>query len=286
MTDSFIGIHNLGTTCHIESAIQVLFTIKPLVKAISELEIKRSPIKELFDIFSAMQAHIDNHFQSTDVISPMMFISALGRRWFNQQDCDDTFIHIANAISTEFSHGTRNIMNDLFHIKTSWIVNSIDESGKEIAVKQNKNPFTQSAMIRSNDVMESLTAEKSKLVSLSTSQIFVISIQRQADDKKFKPYMKRYQFPVQLDLSEISDGPYKKYDLFAIIAYSEHHFITFQKIDLQWYTIDDENVYEFNHELIPCLFDGEEQNALWECTDSRKWIAKLLFYKEEHFEIN
>ena len=283
-TDMFVGIHNLGTTCHIDAIVQVLFIIKPLIKSMPDFDLSKSPIKELWDIFSAMQDHIDNRGQSTYVISPEVFITALGHKWFSAQDADDTFNQIVTTISKE-STGPGNIINDLFQIKTSWNVKITDESGEKITKVQSMNSMTYSTLINYNGVMESLAAQKSKLVTLTTSPIFVLNIQRPSENVKFKAYMKSFTFPMHLNLSNISDGPYKKYDLFAIIAYAEFHFISFERIGMQWYVFDDENVYKCNDEHIMCLVGGEQQNILWEHTKPRKWTAKMLFYKEEHFDL-
>ena len=62
--------------------------------------------------------------------------------------------------------------------------------------------------------------------------------------------------------------------------------ITFNKINDQWYVFDDENVYQCNEDMIQFLYGGVDNNPLWDLTSGIKWVAKMLFYREIHFNIN
>lgn len=99
---------------------------------------------------------------------------------------------------------------------------------------------------------------------------------------------------MRLDISEYSSNSNKHYKLMAIIAYASLHFISFINIKDSWYVFDDENVYECSEDLLVGLFGGitngknEEEsvklNPLWQRTAQYKWVAKLLFYKEENYQ--
>ena len=112
-------------------------------------------------------------------------------------------------------------------------------------------------------------------------RILVINLCRLPETTTYKHYETKFTFPLNLNLSKISTGEKKFYNLFGVIAYAARHFIAFVKKGDQWVIFNDDTAYNCEEKWIKCLVGGMEDqhtNELWEITGQR-WIARLLFYE-------
>ena len=76
----------------------------------------------------------------------------------------------------------------------------------------------------------------------------------------------KFTFPTILNLTNISTADQVSYELFAVIAYADHHFVSFVKKNGKWMIYDDDKVYECKETYITDLYGGcvlQEQNELW-----------------------
>ena len=70
------------------------------------------------------------------------------------------------------------------------------------------------------------------------------------ETETYKHSETKFHFPLNLDLRRISTGEKKQYELFAIIAYADMHFISFVKQNEEWMIYDDEKTFKCNEECI------------------------------------
>ena len=279
VSEQFIGIKNQGSTCHLNAVLQTIFMINPFVKIITESNINASPSQELAAIFHQMIVCQHNQNACDHVIFTKELTRSLGRKWLSMQDPIDTFEFLMKKISENLTiMKSDDNITDIFGIR--FIVQH------KITKKQyTENWLSLSLYIQYEDVYEALEMQIFSMEKFYPPPILVIQTCRPRETAEFKCHMKRYSFSLTLDLSNISNNNNKHYELFSIIAYASLHTITFNKINDQWYVFDDENVYTCDEEMISCLYGGEESNSLWEHTQGLKWTAKILFYREIHYNI-
>ena len=279
VSTQFIGIKNQGSTCHLSAVLQTLFMINPFVRIVTETNVNASPMQELASIFQQMIKYQDNHEADDHVISTKELTKSLGRKWMSMQDPVDTYEFLMKKICENLASMELNGM-----IANTFCIKCIVQH-KVTRRQYSENWFSFNLYIQYEDVYEALEMQRTSMEMFYPPPILAVQTCRPRETNEFKWHMKKYSFPLTLDLSNISNNDNKNYELFSIIAYASLHLITFNKINGQWYVFDDENVYTCNEEMISCLYGGEESNLLWERTHGLKWVAKILFYKEIHYNI-
>ena len=278
-TYKYIGIQNQGATCHINAVLEVMFMIKPLVNLVSEARYRSSFSRELSLIFDAMKSSQDNSTPKKYAITTKLLTKQIGLKWIAMQDSVDTYEFFMKKISQSLSSTKKEYINEIF--STKCIVKH-----KVTQKSYTENWLVFSLYIQFDDVLIALETQRAAMEMFYPPPILVIQICRAVEKAETNQFQKRYAFPLTLDISSISNNDNNKYELFSIIAYASLHMITFNKINDQWYVFDDENVYQCNEDMIQFLYGGVDNNPLWDLTSGIKWVAKMLFYREIHFNIN
>ena len=262
-TNEVIGIKNQGTTCHLISVLQVIYFIPELKAEIGELaKSQAQPCLELSSIFDVLTKK-EQRFATTNKLTRV-----LGKQWLEAADCSESYEELLKLIKTNLEkHDSDNMANfeELLITNTQ----NAEETGQWYFLPV---PYEENE----SDLQDTLPRYIQRYSSFSPSKVFSIVLQRASHVS----YEYKYTFPAELDLSEFSSNDNKEFFLDMIIAYAGFHFSVFKKKnDEIWYYLNDQNCWEIESRLIPCLFGGDETNDLWSHTTPYKWIARMLIYK-------
>ena len=276
ITEEFIGIQNQGATCHINAVLQVLFRITKFRQAVFDSR-DMSPAKEIAEIFNVMmnpgslKDHVISTVRLTNVISP---------QWQHMQDCCETYGMFIEKVNGCIRSKTGS--DDILNLFRLMIHNPNNTANGE-------NWIFLNLYANYSAVQVGIRGRLKEKLKVALPPIFAVNLGRKAETGSFKWHNAKYSFPLELDMTQYSSNDNVRYQLMAIIAYANLHFISFIKINDMWNVFDDENIYTCKEEDIYCLFGGKEKsqqsNHLWERTNPFKWVAKLLFYREIHFEV-
>ena len=266
MTQSteFVGIKNQGQTCHLNSVLQALYSIKPIVNAIQICSKQNlSPAKEIASIFEVMDSNAGN---ISYCASTIQLTTYYGAEMLRERDCLDTYNDLLDDIIQNVQSCTQEINSDHFIIKLGTHENL--EKWNALLI-----PFSPSG---ASKLSENISIFLNRYISFDAPGILPIVLQRPPGS----PYEHQFVFPDELVISSHS------YKLFGIIAYSSHHFVYFRKKEEKWWYINDSRCYECPPDLIPSLYGGSGDLPLYIITDPYKWVARMLFYTEMSYNIN
>lgn len=264
---TIVGIHNQGLTCHLNSVLQVLVAIPEFVEAVQQNENDDCRLIHAFkQVFNQIQmrGNDDSHSADTTCLTDI-----LGQHILEMQDCIDTYEEIITKISYEFqSNGSQNDVSSMFRS---------DLQRKDGSSEKMLTFYLNSSI---PDVAQAFKSMKKSITRFISPPILVINLGRMPETETYKHSATKFCFPCNLDLSKISTCERKKYELFAIIAYADMHFIAFVKQNGEWTIYDDEKVYKCHEDSIHYLEGGsqDDPNDLWKAI-GHKFVARLLFYK-------
>lgn len=269
----FVGIRNQGLTCHLNTTLQFLFSIPEYCSLILKgKEIMISPLHELsklFEILSSPQIYAEKYVASTVELTNM-----IGPKYLKAQDLRDTLTEMIGFVDANIK-AFPDIAFSMYEMYTVNFGNTIFKHGM-FHIISNEAGFEDQI--------------KSKITSFSEGQrafgkLLIAEIYRPEESESYKQHMTRVEFPLELDLTELSSNENKIFHLVEVMAYSSFHFILFKKVDGQWYSINDDWCYECTEEQILALKGGDECDILWNHTSTYKWTARILVFAVEGYHI-
>lgn len=222
---NIVGIHNHGFTCHLNSVLQVLISIPEFVETLQQNANDDCRITQAFmQVFNQIQTRSNDNSHSADT---SCLTNILGQHILEMQDCIDTYEEIVTKISYEFQ--SKSSQTDVSAIFRSDIQRKDGSSEKMLT-------FYLNASIP--DVALAFKSMKKNITRFIVPPILVINLCRMPETETYKHSATKFCFPFNLDLHKISTCEKKQYELFAIIAYADKHFIAFVKKNGEWIIYD------------------------------------------------
>ncbi|OIR59016.1 MAG: ubiquitin C-terminal hydrolase Ubp6 [Amphiamblys sp. WSBS2006] len=266
---------NLGNTCYISSAIQLLFGVKDIKERIEQAETGNGVLIELKNLFGKMESGLGTQ------ISPVLLVSALrnafpqfqgknDKGFFEQQDAAECWDALLSSLNTPGLQP--DIVGSLFQGELS-VSENITEKRRE--------PFTEilcPITTATNTIEECLEQalrekhepEKTRISSLP--QYLVLKKHRffwKKEEQVVAKILKKIAFPLTLDVSGLcteelrSTGP-EPFTLIGVLTHtgrssSSGHYIAWVKDcahDGLWWKMDDQTATEQKDENILGLSGG------------------------------
>lgn len=165
---------------------------------------------------------------------------------------------------------------------------AINPSGTRIMdflLHDNENPGTlnlSSIIIdeKEKDILKTINDFFNPRALYPHPQVIIVSINADPLKKHLNPFIKR-DIPFNFQCNH--ESKIIKYKLYSIIAYSNKHYMIYNReSDNSWIGIDDDISFEIQEELILNLFGYDENdtdNAIYKNLH-RYWIGHLFFYKQ------
>ena len=270
VSNSFVGIRNQGSTCHLNVTLQLLFSIPDVVEMISRgKNIQISPMHEICNLFELLT---NKESAAQYAATTCDLISSIGTHFLHARDLRDTLSDIIAFLDANF----KTIPDVNFSIKALYTVNK-DITGHEYGIFN----------IREGCISVEDQIKKARSIlpegKRSFGKLIFVDLYRQPETAIYKHFNTKIDFEKELNLEDFSTSENKHFHLAGVIAYSNFHFIYFKKAGEQWYILNDDICYICSEEHIACLAGGESCELLWNLTPGYKWVARLLIYSEETY---
>ena len=240
------GIQNQGSTCHLNAAIQLLFSIPEAREVIEASAIHQlTPSLQLHQVFSTLK-------RNSGAASTKELTDVLGDEWLHERSIDESLFELMDKINeNRQNYSAENSFAELF-----WIALPNGEKLRNIVYL----PFHGSII----DAMKRFITAPGEKIRFSSLISILCARGPQSSDV--------YHFAHELDLSEISDGP-NPYKLVGVVGYAHHHLIYLKCVDDQWYILNDEKCETCSTEQVLELQGGKE------------WVAALLLYAAPGYKV-
>ena len=265
------GLNNIGNTCYMNSAIQLLLSCKVLVQVLSNYKFKSKILNDLKNII--------NQYKTNSVITPIIFKQIIENRYDKfkggrQQDSHEFIILFLDILEEEFR---KEDDNEIFGLKIKNMISSIfDTNCSSIVFCEKYNEKSKSKIC---DRVLSLSIPNIKEVNLNNcienyTKIEKLSGESQWLYEKKNEYVDAYKrihiknlskyLIIQLKrftfftnslkdnrdvyMKENFEFNGKMYDLRSIIIHSGNtnggHYVSIVKINDKWMLCNDSNVNE------------------------------------------
>lgn len=269
-TSQFIGLHNQGNTCHLNVALQILFSFTCLQDIIKKnARNNTQPSLEIHNIFLILfnKKIYNSYAGKTNTLTKVLN----DEKWTQQQPIDFTLFNILNEIKMNCMQNHFDDISLLYQFSFVDKNTNTEHCSIQLIFKKEDNTILQSI----KKLMKNDTKFKS-------GELLFVNISR---DKELK-----MEIPLEysLDFSSISDqeSP-KEYNLKIIVGYNGNHYVLFKLVEGKWFLLNDAYCYLVENELI----DGLKGGTSIECTNLRKrmnnmvWVSCFLVYYEKGKEL-
>ena len=266
----YMGIVNQGSTCHLNVALQLLFSI-PIVHSVVQkcANLQMQPSTIIRDMFAIMKGK--NAFPGSSILTYTLTTELNSGKddepWLKPRSADDSLIDLFSMLVTN-AHG---IQDD------ARLSHSLDDNfGASLIKKDGKQSTFWLFMIRVNcDILSCIDELKQEGTKAHFNNFLFFNICRTNAAQTF-PIQK------ELNFSSLSGEENDKFILHAIIAirYEVPHYSIFKFINNNWYLINDKHCFLVPDDDISCLQGGttEQCESLWQRLNNERWVSSLLFY--------
>lgn len=223
------GLLNLGNTCYFNSSVQALFHVDDLHDKLAATKVNNGFIQSLQKLFELMT-------KKQEKINPIIFLTSFrdrfqqfterdSRGFYKQQDAEESFSQILSLLIEELN--VKNIFTIEFKTETKCLGNpseavviSNEEALKLMCHIDVKTNFLRDGLL--NGVKENITKfnetlqanteyEISKKI-IRTPKYLIVHFVRffwRRDTQKKSKILRKVQFPIELDISEMLDESIK-----------------------------------------------------------------------------
>ena len=266
----YIGIANQGQTCHLNCALQLLYSIPPiqnLVKKCAQKDLE--PCKSLNNIFQilrgkkAYRAYAAKTEQLTSKFSNE-------NEWLHQRGVNESLIELLDLIEENLKTIKESIMPLIGFESRERRTNQLLHSRQLIFKISDRNII---------GCLQNNIKEDTKIVF---KDYFFVLISRNGTSDEEIP------LELELDCNQLSDCQNDKFILRAVVAIiNNYHYITFKFVNDSVYVINDCFCYQCSLEEALCLKGGkkEECDLLWSKMNNLKWVSSYLLYARENARI-
>ena len=230
-------IANQGATCHLNTLIQLLYSLSDVRQMLScfTSDTDEQPALSLNDIFQAMEDIRTKHLKQ--IIDTKQLTDALGNRdyWLSEENFCESFEKLVTNLRANILNKSGKDIFSIFAIRTT----------------QSERPIlTFNAL--TGDFLDLLTKRLQKGEKYIFPKVIVINVEA---SELHKINMHR-----TLNLEAIAGEENKVFDLNLIIGYKNRHYVIYKRFDNQWYKLNDRWATQVEEEEIQSLAGSNQDH--------------------------